>query len=468
MASTSCAKESPVTVVAMKELASSSSTPQPLPTPLERNEDIVANPKLFMSSLEKLHATLGTKFMIPIIGGKELDLHRLFVEVTSRGGIEKILKERRWKEVTAIFNFPSTATNASFVLRKYYMSLLHHYEQAYFFRSQDSLQSPSTPSVPSPFVQAADIQQPRTNAAVASGAKPSLGTQVVGVIDGKFESGYLVTIMIGSERLKGVLYQSPQSPAAHQVPPSYNVSTNNTHTVSGVQRRRRRKKSEIKRRDPAHPKPNRSGYNFFFAEQHARLKPLHPGKDREISRMIGELWNKLKESGKAVYQEKALEDKERYRIELEDYKERQRTGQLVSDAVPLRQQLPEPDVNMVEADIKLDEAGADSPQTPDNESNSDGSDCENETADKDLDMEVCPGVGLGAESSNVGVGTSTEEPAFELPKGEANVGDNRDDKVRDYNTITSDVIEKARDDGGESIADALVEIKQQFQAGAGH
>lgn len=27
---------------------------------------------------------------IPIIGGKELDLHRLFVEVTSRGGIEKV------------------------------------------------------------------------------------------------------------------------------------------------------------------------------------------------------------------------------------------------------------------------------------------------------------------------------------------------------------------------------------------
>lgn len=87
------------------------------------------------------------------------------------------------------------------------------------------------------------------------------------------------------------------------MPSSYNVINNNNataHAVSGVQRRRRRKKSEIKRRDPAHPKPNRSGYNFFFAEQHARLKPLHPGKDREISRMIGELWNKLKESEKAV------------------------------------------------------------------------------------------------------------------------------------------------------------------------
>lgn len=47
----------------------------------------------------------------------------------------QIIKERRWKEVTAIFNFPSTATNASFVLRKYYQSLLRDYEQIYFFRS---------------------------------------------------------------------------------------------------------------------------------------------------------------------------------------------------------------------------------------------------------------------------------------------------------------------------------------------
>ena len=124
---------------------------------------------------------------------------------------------------------------------------------------------------------------------------------MTGVIDGKFESGYLVTVMIGSEKLKGVLYQAPQNDL-QQIPCNYSVfaSKNNNPTVPGIHRRRRRKKHEIKRRDPAHPKPNRSGYNFFFAEQHARLKPLHPGKDREISRMIGELWNKLKESEKAV------------------------------------------------------------------------------------------------------------------------------------------------------------------------
>lgn len=49
----------------------------------------------------------------------------------------QIVKERKWKDVTSVFNFPSTATNASFVLRKYYASLLYHYEQIYFFKARE-------------------------------------------------------------------------------------------------------------------------------------------------------------------------------------------------------------------------------------------------------------------------------------------------------------------------------------------
>lgn len=126
-----------------------------------------------------------------------------------------------------------------------------------------------------------------------------------GFIDGKFESGYLVTVTKGTKKLRGVLYQIPQNlvQEASQGPQNCSMVVSKNDSASAVavpHRRRRRKKSEIKRRDPDHPKPNRSGYNFFFAEQHARLKPLHPGKDREISRMIGELWNKLKDSDKGV------------------------------------------------------------------------------------------------------------------------------------------------------------------------
>ncbi|XP_022722494.1 high mobility group B protein 15-like [Durio zibethinus] len=441
MASTSFAKQTPVP---MKEPTSNYN---PYPPPLARYEDVVANSKLFLPTLEKLHATMGTKFMIPIIGGKELDLHRLFVEVTSRGGIEKIIRERKWKEVTAIFNFPSTATNASFVLRKYYVSLLRHYEQIYFFKargwipvSSDPFQNPSNTHIPThgavrpvTEIHAATVQQPRVNIAELPAVRPAstAGFPVIGVIDGKFESGYLVTVTIGSEKLKGVLYQAPHD-AAPQVPHQYGVfasKSDNSHASLGVQRRRRRKKSEIKRRDPAHPKPNRSGYNFFFAEQHARLKPLHPGKDREISRMIGELWNNLTESEKAVYQEKALKDKERYRIEMEDYRERLRTGQVISDAVPLQQRFPEPDVDMAEGDLKLEETEpGDSPQTPDNDSSSGGSDFEDDKiVDKDLDMEESPVAGVCGESMNVDVEISSE-PVNELFKVEENIGNNKIEK----------------------------------------
>lgn len=62
-----------------------------------------------------------------------------------------------------------------------------------------------------------------------------------------------------------------------------------------------------------------------------------------------------------------MKDKERYRIEMEDYREKLRTGQIISDAVPLQQRLPEPDLNMVYADKNEETEGGESPQTPDND-----------------------------------------------------------------------------------------------------
>ncbi|KAI4311389.1 hypothetical protein MLD38_036291 [Melastoma candidum] len=379
MASTSAGGQSPLT------LKEATSTYHPYPPPLAEYDEVVSNRSLFMSTLEKLHSVMGTKFMIPIIGGRELDLHRLFIEVTSRGGIEKIIRERRWKDVTAIFNFPSTATNASFVLRKYYISLLHHYEQIYFFKervwtpfSTGSLQSPPVPAVPLPPMEGVHVGQEGT-------AGMSAGSSVIGVIDGKFDSGYLVTVTIGTEKLKGVLYQAPQASAEQRPQHSGSFPQSNSYTAggSGLQRRRRRRrKSEIKRRDPEHPKPNRSGYNFFFAEQHARLKPLHPGKDREISRMIGELWNGLNETERAVYQNKALKDKERYKMEMESYRERIKSGQVISDATPLQQRLPGLDLDKTD-----DMEGVNSPGTPEDDSGSEESDAEDDDREDDLDPE---------------------------------------------------------------------------------
>ncbi|XP_026400888.1 high mobility group B protein 15-like isoform X2 [Papaver somniferum] len=349
------------------------------PQPLAKYEDVVVNAKLFMDTLGKLHATMRTKFMIPIIGGKELDLHRLFVEVTSRGGIEKVIRERRWKEVTAAFSFPSTATNASFVLRKYYVSLIHHYEQIYYFKAKGC-------STASPAAAYSGQKRSRDTEEASNEASPSLGRHVVGVIDAKFEHGYLVTVTLGSDTLKGVLYHIPEQTINH-VQNSTCISKDTT-TPTTVRRRRRRKKCEMKKRDPDHPKPNRSGYNFFFQEQHARLKPLYPGKDREISRMIGELWNKLGEPEKSVYQEKGLRDKERYKNEMEEYREKLK-GQLINTAaVPIQQQLGTGlDIEMEDADPKMDFEEGDSVQSQEHDSTTSESELEMQEMEVDKEPE---------------------------------------------------------------------------------
>ncbi|KAJ9541558.1 hypothetical protein OSB04_028064 [Centaurea solstitialis] len=417
------------------------------PPAIAQYEDVIANAKLFMDILGKFHAAMGTKFKIPIVGGKDLDLHRLFMEVTSRGGIKRVLEEKKWREVTNCFSFPPSATNASFILRKYYMSLIHHFEQVYYFKAKawtpvptDTWQSTKStltstsgmnkailplPEIqmapskqhtsPSPEIQATSAKRQRTtdeHALTKDSPESSIGLPVTGIIDGKFESGYLCTVRIGGEQLQGVLYQTPSCETSKYdglVPQLGTMDATQASTVVRC-RRRRRKKSEIRKRDPAHPKPNRSGYNFFFAEQHARLKLLHTGKDRGISRMIGEHWNKLTESEKAVYQEKAVEDKERYRTEMQHYRESFRRGEAVSNAVNVTspQQYYMVDTNMMLVENTENEGGS-FHRAPENELTSgycdnDKSSFEGEeekTTGKDSNLGTPLAVEMGAENAEL-------------------------------------------------------------------
>lgn len=317
-------------------------TPLVYPPALAKHQAVVADRDLFYDTLNKFHAALGTRLMIPTIGGKELDLHLLYVEVSTRGGLEQVIKERKWKEVTVVFNFPPTTTSASYVLRKYYITLLHHYEQVYFFGVQGQLvPPPATLPVPSPghppstdngfgnhAVEEAEPVVKRRRRRVIDPARlygvdlgASVGHSVSGVIDGKFEHGYLVTVTVGTEKLRGVLYHMPSGSLTPQFAAVPGMASG--IGFDGIRkRRRRRRKDEMPKKDPNAPKPNRSGYNFFFQEQHMRLKALHPDKDKEISRMIGELWNKQTEEERAVYQERGVKDKERYKREIEEYRER--------------------------------------------------------------------------------------------------------------------------------------------------
>ncbi|KAF5479136.1 hypothetical protein F2P56_005635 [Juglans regia] len=283
-------------------------TAKSYPSATASYEGVTQSPDLFWEKLKAFHQSFETKFMVPSVGGKPLDLHHLFVEVTSQGGLEKVIRDRKWKEVVLAFSFPTTITSASFVLRKYYLSLLYHFEQVYYFHKQ-------VPSISMPDPVSRNLVN--GSAALAEGATrdefPAAATilphgcSVTGTIDGKFENGYLVTVNLGTDRMKGVLYHIPQ-----------HVSKNSYSSANPT--RRDRKRSRLALRDPSRPKSNRSGYNFFFAEHYARLKPLYYGEEKAISKKIGLLWSNLTEAEKQVYQEKGLRDKERYRTEMLEYK----------------------------------------------------------------------------------------------------------------------------------------------------
>lgn len=317
------------TTVAATETPTSSKvveeqSPPPFPSPLAKYEDVVQDVNLFMHTLEKLHRFMGTRFMVPTIGGKSLDLHRLFAEVTSRGGLEKVIGDRKWKEVIAAFQFPSTITSASFVLRKYYLSLLHSYEQIYFLQTKQPIISASADASPMVKTQSchrakkqpgmitvvpaqATVADPLSNNSSDLPKKESCGpcgVVVKGVIKGKFENGYIITANYGSDVLKGFLYHV--QPNEQQKPA--------TKSAACIQKKRSRKA-----KDPLRPKAHRSGYNFFFAEQCAsQQKPVNSREERAIQ--IGDKWNKLDAAEKEVYNQRGVQDVERYRIEMLEYK----------------------------------------------------------------------------------------------------------------------------------------------------
>uniref|UniRef100_A0A0A9BAP4 HMG box domain-containing protein n=1 Tax=Arundo donax TaxID=35708 RepID=A0A0A9BAP4_ARUDO len=242
------------------------------------------------------------------------------------------------------------------MLKKYYMSLLYHFEQQYFFGLQGWYQQETDSKTHSSIevkteAQASHKRKRGSNACPSDPASSSDNVDVDVIIDGKFEHGYIVTVIMGSKSTKAVLYNATEEPAQPiPVPP---VASANTDLKGGRRRRRRRKK--LCTTDPRHPKPNRSGYNFFFQDQHRMLKPQYPGQDRLISKMIGERWNNLSPEEKAVYQERGVQDKERYRTQLAAYKEEVRTGQPISNAVPIQQRLPQTEVTIDEVDSKVSE-----------------------------------------------------------------------------------------------------------------
>ncbi|EEF52802.1 high mobility group B protein 9 [Ricinus communis] len=299
------------------------------PTPLASHDKIVEDPITFWDTLRRFHSLMSTKFMIPVIGGRELDLHILYVEATKRGGYEKVVADKKWREVGSVFKFSPTTTSASFVLRKHYFGLLYHYEQVHFFKVQGPMSSSAAafPGNSTLFRPELAIVEYSPEVIKHRPEPPSEGSSsfsALGTIDGKFDCGYLVSVRVGSEVLSGVLYH-PDQPQ-HSFSSISQCNDNALIPYTGSRRRdhsaRRRRRRSRRAGDPSYPKPNRSGYNFFFAEKHYKLKSLYPNREREFTKIIGQSWSNLSAEERMVYQNIGLKDKERYKRELKEYKER--------------------------------------------------------------------------------------------------------------------------------------------------
>ena len=100
--------------------------------------------QLFKDELMKFNTIHGREnFKIPQIGGKELDLYKVFKEVIVRGGSHSVSDSKQWKEIVNALELPASCTSASFTLRNHYNRCLLSYEQ-YYFNSQNSGKSNSS------------------------------------------------------------------------------------------------------------------------------------------------------------------------------------------------------------------------------------------------------------------------------------------------------------------------------------
>jgi hypothetical protein len=73
---------------------------------------------------------------LPTLGGAPLDLYKLFVLIIQRGGLQKTIDARDFKNVAKELALPPTCTAAAFALRQAYERLAYVYEQKFLFNRE--------------------------------------------------------------------------------------------------------------------------------------------------------------------------------------------------------------------------------------------------------------------------------------------------------------------------------------------
>lgn len=88
----------------------------------------------FLSHLKTFHSKKGTTLLAePVLGGKKIDLHKLYKEVIAAGGFEQVTKKRTWKQIGDFFDLPATCTNSAYILKGLYIRNLLGWEEEHIW-----------------------------------------------------------------------------------------------------------------------------------------------------------------------------------------------------------------------------------------------------------------------------------------------------------------------------------------------
>jgi len=100
----------------------------------------------FYANLNRFMTSMGQPIQrLPTLGFKELDLWRLYKEVTSKDGIDAVIAKKQWKDIADALNLPPSCTDAGFRLRVHYNRYLESYERVNFLPPSTKDKGPEVP-----------------------------------------------------------------------------------------------------------------------------------------------------------------------------------------------------------------------------------------------------------------------------------------------------------------------------------
>uniref|UniRef100_A0A182P129 ARID domain-containing protein n=1 Tax=Anopheles epiroticus TaxID=199890 RepID=A0A182P129_9DIPT len=116
------------TTVTPKESAKSQNLRRTLAKPMLEKDK-----QSFLNDLQMFHDKHGTPYLkLPKISGKDVDLHKLYSIVISRGGWMKVNAREDWDEVIEELDLPTRCVNNEIALKQIYIRYLDRYERVNF------------------------------------------------------------------------------------------------------------------------------------------------------------------------------------------------------------------------------------------------------------------------------------------------------------------------------------------------